>query len=65
MTRCTGSHQPPTRTTTYNMPGSYGIAVHPDSGWCPSCGREYVLNNDGTVRAHTFQPKANPAKELV
>lgn len=43
---CPGTHLKPARSTRYNMP------VHPDSGWCRTCGREYVLNNDGTVRAH-------------
>lgn len=55
--RCPGTHQLPTRTTRYNMPTQYNMAVHPDSGWCPACGREYVLNDDGTIRAHRGLPK--------
>lgn len=46
MPKCLGSHQLPTRTTVYNMQN------HPVSGWCPVCGLEYVLNNDGLIRTH-------------
>lgn len=49
---CSGSHQMPARSTRYNMPTQYMTAVHPMSGWCGACGREYVLNNDGLIRRH-------------